>query len=155
MKHAYRNIYLPNFVYGSGSNEDDAIILCIKAHWAYKKNKNIKTHNNRCHLNGKPNEKKQYVTNEDAPDAITQSGEMYPEAIAYLLLVKDHPMFLSPQRQPAVSTDSAPSMDNVSSTNDDQNGSGDIKDATFHNCMTSEGLFKSRNKQRQEERNNK
>jgi hypothetical protein len=37
LKHAYRNIYLPNFIKGSGQNDDDALVICIKHYWAYKK----------------------------------------------------------------------------------------------------------------------
>lgn len=145
MKHAYRNIYLPNFRLDSGSNNEDAIVICAKHHWAYKRNKNIKTHNNRCTLNGKLHEKKDHVTYVQAPENLSQSGELYPEAIVYLVLVKDHPMFLLSSRNVIESP-----MDNIS-TDADGKSPSDPEDTTCSNHVMSKGLFKSRNAQRHEE----
>jgi hypothetical protein len=86
----------------------------------------------------------------EAPENVAQPGEMYPEAIAYLDLVKDHPMFLRPQRHAIASGTDSPVTE---STEDEQenNTPGDPEDKTFRSRMTSKGVFKSRNVQRQEE----
>ena len=139
---------------GSGQNDDDTIEACIKHHWAYKKNKNLKTHNNRCDLNRKFHEKKNLVTYLEAPENLLQSCEMYPEAIVYLVLIKDHPMFLRQQRNIASYATSSPSADD-DDDNNHQKSQEDPEDTTFRSRMTSKGIFKSRNMQRQEELNKK
>jgi hypothetical protein len=131
-------------------NEDDAILLAAKHHWAYKKNKNIKVHNNKCLREGKPDQQKAVVSDVDAPDNLNQSGELYPEAIAYLLF-RNHPIF-QPDLSSKTPNNSSPNND-FTPDNDDQSVEGE--ELTLRQRMTSKGFFKSRNTQRAEELNRK
>jgi hypothetical protein len=141
LKHVYRNIYRPYFKMGSGENEDDGILHAVKHHWAYKKNKNLKVHNNKCIKDGKPDQQKDLVSHLDAPDNLNQSAELYPEAIVYLIF-REHPIFQPDSASLCSTPDSSPT----------ENGSADdVEDKTLRNRMSSKGLFKSRNVQRAEE----
>jgi len=133
---------------GSGQNEDDAILKAAKHHWAFKKNKNIKVHNNKCVKDGKPNQQKDHVTHEDAPENLNQSAELYPEAVVFLIFA-GHPIF-----QPDISSFQSPTINsspNEPDPSDNENESVDAEETTFRNRMTSKGFFKSRNIQRAEE----
>lgn len=147
-KHIFRNYYRPYFVLGSGMNEDDAILLAAKRHWAYKRNKNIKVHNNKCIKEGKPDQQKDMVNHEDAPDNLNQAGELFPEAVVFLIFA-NHPIF-----QPDMPSSKSPSDSssaNTTSTPDNDNESEDGEETTLRRRMTSKGLFKSRKVQRAEE----
>lgn len=147
-KHIFRNYYRPYFVLGSGMNEDDAILLAAKRHWAYKRNKNIKVHNNKCIKEGKPEQQKDTVNHEDAPDNLNQSGELFPEAVVFLMFA-NHPIF-QPDMPSSKSPSDSSSAKNTS-TPDNENESEDGEESTLRSRMTSKGLFKSRNTQRAEE----
>jgi hypothetical protein len=107
-------------------------------HWVYKKNKNIKAHNNKLHKLKKPSqqEPRKPVTIDLAPDNLNQPGELYPEAICYLMF-KEHPMFI--RDVGTMSLDDSPTA-----SNDTTNSADDAEDATLRNKMTAKGYFKSR-----------
>jgi hypothetical protein len=68
----------------------------------------------------------------EAPENISQSGEMYPEAIIYLTLVKYHPMLLHPKHHAITSGTNSPAF-----AEDDENSTlSDPEDKTFQSRMT-------------------
>ena len=149
----YRNIYVPYFIKESGDTDDDAILKCCKQHWVYKKNKNIKAHNNKINKLKKPaQEPRKPVTVDLAPNNLNQPGELYPEAICYLMF-KEHPMFI--RDASTMSLDESPTASSDDTANSPSTATDDIEDATLRNKMTTKGYFKSRNIVRAEEKERK
>jgi hypothetical protein len=158
LKHIFKNIYVPNFISKSGENLDDALLLASKHHWASKKNKNIKVHNNKCEKDNKISEKKPLLSYHFAPDNLAQSTELFPEAVVFMM-VNDHPMFQSRKKkaicqQPMVA---AGDKDTAFGTDvDEEDGQNkDEEDTTIRTRLTRCGVFKSRNTQRAEEQSRK
>jgi hypothetical protein len=152
-KHLYRNIYIPYFIKECGDTDDDTILKCCKQHWLFKKNKNIKAHNSRmARLNRPQSEYRPEVTVDLALDNLNQAGELYPEAVGYLMF-KDHPILL---RDASAATINDP----ISSRHSPDNGNSppsteDVEDSTLRNRMTTKGYFKRRNSLRAAEKDRK
>mmetsp|Transcript_1970 Transcript_1970/g.3583 ORF Transcript_1970/g.3583 Transcript_1970/m.3583 type:complete len:167 (+) Transcript_1970:57-557(+) len=102
----------------------------------------------KCIKEGKPEQQKDTVNHEDAPDNLNQSGELFPEAVVFLMFA-NHPIF-QPDMPSSKSPSDSSSVKNTS-TADNENESEDGEESTLRSRMTSKGLFKSRNTQRAEE----
>lgn len=101
---------------------------------------------------GKPEQQKTLVTNEDAPENLNQSEEN-AEAIVFLLFHDHHPIFQPESSSSMTSTNhlSSPTATQTSGTPTEQGSLDDGEEKTLPNRMTSKGFFKSRNTQRAEE----
>jgi hypothetical protein len=142
-KHLYRNIYIPYFIKESGDMDDDAILKCCKQHWLFKKNKNIKAHNNRmARLHRPASEYRAEVTVDLAPDNLNQAGELYPEEAISYLIFKEHPMFI---RDATPTPTNDPTNRRPPDNDDSQPSAEDIEDTTLKNRMAAKGYFKSSN----------
>ena len=141
----------------SGDTEDDAILKCCKQHWVYKKNKNIKAHNNKVTKSNKAEEKRDPVTVLIAPDNLNQPSELFPEAVSFLMF-REHPMFIRESyctiNRSSNTNAATPPSNDTSVANGDNTSPPDTEDAevtTLRNRMTQKGYFKSRNTLRAEE----
>jgi hypothetical protein len=140
----------------SGGTEEDAILNCCKHHWVYKKNKNIKTHNNNVTRSNKPEERRQLAPLNAAPDNLNQPAELFPpEAISFLIFL-EHPIFLQDSYSTTVNTNHAPVTSPEETSSDTGTTSPvpirDAEDGTFRNRMTAKGILKSQNTLRVEDK---
>ena len=145
IKHTLRGIYHSNWKISSGKNEDDAILVCMKIHWAVKRNKVIKSTNKKKAESSPPGDLRKLVTAEDAPSNLNQSPNLFPEAVLYLL-VKQHPIIVqgdnSPKRKVLEKLTSGSSV-----TADDEQEEEDEEEKLVKG-MTTKGNFTSRKKQK-------
>jgi hypothetical protein len=90
-----------------------------------------------------PQDTRKSVTVNLAPDNLNHPGELYPEAICYLIF-KKHPMFI--RDACAVSLNDSPTSSPVDCTADSTSPTAnDVEDAALKNNITAKGYFKSHN----------
>ena len=144
IKHTLRGIYHSNWKISSGKNEDDAILVCMKIHWAVKRNKVIKTTNKKKAESSPPGELRKLVTADDAPANLNQTPNLFPEAVLYLL-VKQHPIIVQGDNSPKRKVLQKLTSGSGETADDEEEEDEEEKLVTG---MSNKGNFTSRKKQR-------
>jgi hypothetical protein len=152
LKHFLRTIYLANWKMSSGQNEDDAMLTCAKHHWCAKKNKTIKTDNNKRSNSNPPQPLRPYYMLVDAPVNVAQANKLYPEGILFLLVREDPILVQGRKRKSPALTNAASSPGHSPSEKDDEE---EDEEERMREGMTIKGSFASRRKQKQQNKRSK